>query len=153
MRTRLLLAALLALAAFTAQAVAAPAAAPPNTRICGQIKGPHAKYLSAVSGFRSQGTTWTIIVTGVDCKYATKQTPGLLKQWAKAKIGAALKLAGESCIKMIDHGYSGQGTASGGFMCRKGSSPPISVFDQKTFAARETNPYTIAQIKALFGIK
>ena len=153
MRTRLVLAALLALAGFASQAVAAPAAAPPNTRICGQIKGPHAKYLSVVSGLRSEGTTWTIIVTGVDCTYAKKQTPGLLKQWAKAKIGASLTLAGASCIKMTDRGYSGQGTSSGGFMCHKGSSPPTSIFGQNTFAARETNPYTVAQIKAFFGIK
>ena len=81
-----------------------------------------------------------------------KQTPGLLKQWAKAKIGAPLKLAGESCIKMIDRAYSGKGTGSGGFMCHKGSAPPTSEFGQKTFAARETNPYTIAQIKAFFHI-
>jgi hypothetical protein len=153
MGTRLLPVVVIALAA-PASAISAPAAAPSNSRICGpQIQGPHARYLSAVSGFKSDGTTWTILATGVDCTYARKQTPGLLKQWSKARTGAPLKLAGWSCVKMTDRGYSGAGTASGGLMCHKGSSPPTSVFGQNTFAARETNPYTIAQIKAFFGIR
>ena len=154
MRTTIALAFVAAvLGGLGAGAVAAPVAAPPGTKICGQIKGPHARYLSLVSGVRSEGTTWTIIVTGVDCKYAQKQVPGLLKQWEKAKIGAPLKLAGANCVKMTDRGYTGQGTASGGFMCHKGSGPPSSIFGQKTFAARETSPYTVAQIKAFFGIR
>ena len=136
------------------QALAARNAAPANTKICGQIKrGPHAKYLSLVSGIRSDGTTWTVIVTGVPCAYAMTKTPGLLKQWAKAKIGAPLKLAGATCLKMTDRAYSGQGTSSGGFMCHRGSGAPTNIFGPSTFAARETAPYTVAQIKAFFGIK
>ena len=143
-----------ALAGATVQAIAAPAAAPANTRICGQIThGPHARYWSVVSGIKSDGTTWTVIATGVPCQYAMAKSPGLLMQWAKARIGAALKLAGATCLKMTDKAYSGQGTSSGGFLCHKGTGPPTSVFGPATFAARETNPYTVAQIKAFFGIK
>jgi hypothetical protein len=138
---------------FAAIASQAFAAAPPNTRICGQIKGPHARYLSLVSGIRSDGSFWTIIATGADCRYAKTQTPGLLKQWAKAKLGASLKLAGASCLKMVDAAYSGSGKSSGGFMCHLGAGAPTSIFGQKTFAARETSPYTIARIKAFFGIR
>jgi hypothetical protein len=137
-------------AAFAAQA---HGAAPPNTKICGQIKGPHARYLSLVSGVKSDGSTWTIIVTGVDCSYAKKQTPKLLGQWAKAKLGAPLKLEGASCVKMVDAGYSGSGRSSGGFMCHRGTGAPTSIFGPRTFAARETAPYTVAQIKAFFGVK
>jgi hypothetical protein len=130
-------------------------AAPPNTRVCGpQIKnGPAASYLSRVSGIKSKGTTWTVLATGVSCSYARAQTPGLLKQWAKAKLGARLTLAHAVCVKMIDSGYSGTGQSSGGFVCHVGAGVPTSIFGQKTFAARETNPYSIAQIKAFFGIK
>lgn len=143
-----------ALAAGTASIDAASRPAAPNTKVCTQIKnGPYASYLSLVSGIKSKGTTWTVMVTGVPCSYAVGQTPGLLKQWSKAKLGARLQLAGAVCVKMIDAAYSGQGQSSGGFMCHRGSSPPTSVFGQNTFAARETNPYTIAQIKAFFGIK
>ena len=154
MRAFAALAVLVALTIVAARAVASTAAAPANTRICGpQIQGPHASYLSNVSGLRSDGSTWTIIATAVDCTFARKHAPGLLGQWAKAKIGASLKLSGWSCLKMVDHGYTGHGTASGGFMCHKGSSLPVRVFGQNTFAVRETSPYTIGQIKAFFGIR
>lgn len=143
----------LVLFGLAAQVTSSPAAAPANTKICGQIAGPHARYLSRVSGIKSSGSTWTIISTGVACSYAKSKAPGLLKQWAKAKLGAPLKLPGASCVKMIDTGYDGHGTASGGFMCHVGSGAPVSIFGQKTFAARETAPYTIAQIKAFFGIR
>ena len=106
-----------------------------------------------MSGIKSDGTTWTVIATGLPCSYALARTPGLLKQWAAARIGAALKLAGFTCSKMTDQGYSGQGTSSGGFLCHKGADPAASIFGPSTFTARETNPYTIAQIKAFFGIK
>jgi hypothetical protein len=143
-----------ALAAGSASTDAASRAAPPNTRICTQVKnGPYASYLSLVSGIKSKGTTWTILVTGVPCSYAVAKTPGLLKQWPKAKLGGRLQLAGAVCVKMIDAAYAGHGQSSGGFMCHRGSAPPISIFGPNTFAARETNPYTIAQIKAFFGIK
>ena len=54
---------------------------------------------------------------------------------------------------MIDSAYSGAGQSSGGFLCHVGAGPPTSVFGASTFAARETNPYSIAQIKQFFGIK
>lgn len=54
---------------------------------------------------------------------------------------------------MIDAGYSGSGKSSGGFVFRLGSGPPVSIFGPKTFAARETAPYAVAQIKAFFGIR
>lgn len=144
-----------ALAGVAAQTTTATATlAPASTRVCGQIKhGPHARYQSVVSGIKSDGTTWTVIATGVSCGYAISMSPGLLKQWATARIGAPLKLAGATCLKMTDQGYSGQGTSSGGFLCHKGQGPPTSVFGPATFTARETNPYTVAQIKAFFGIK
>jgi hypothetical protein len=153
MRFVLVLAVTVAAGALAAHVAATSAAAPPNARVCKQIKGPRARYLSRVSGFKSAGSTWTVLATGVDCGYAVKQTPALLKQWTKAKLGAPLRLAGARCLKMIDTGYSGSGTASGGFMCRLGTQAPTSVFGQKTFAGRETAPYTIAQIKAFFGIR
>jgi hypothetical protein len=140
-------------ATLAAQAFAAPEAAPSSTKICGQIKGPHARYWSMVSGIKSDGSSWTVIVTGVDCEYALAKTPALLKQWTKAKIGAPLKLTGASCVKMADRSYSGAGPGSGGFMCHFGAGPVVSIFGPKTFAARETAPYTVAQIKAFFGIK
>lgn len=140
-------------AALTAPAVAGPSAAPPNTRVCGQITGPHASYRSAVSGIRSSGTTWTVIATGVPCSYASSKAPGLLKQWPKARIGARLLLAGYTCLKMKDGSYSGTGTSSGGFLCHRGSTPGVSIFGQGTFTARETAPYSVAQIKAFFGIR
>jgi hypothetical protein len=142
------------LALVSLQAVAAPAAAPGSTRICGQIKhGPHAKYLSLVSGIKSDGTTWTVIATGVPCKTALAKTPGLLKRWPKATIGARLPLAGYTCLKMADSAYTGSGQSSGGFLCHRGAGSPTSVFGPNTFTARGTDPYTIPQIKAFFGIK
>jgi hypothetical protein len=142
------------LAAASSQAAAASTAAPGNTRICGQVEhGPHAKYLSAVSGIKSDGTTWTVIATGVPCRTALAKAPGLLEQWAKAKLGARLSLTGYTCLKMIDSAYSGPGQSSGGFLCHKGSGAPTTVFGPKTLTVRGTDPYTIPQIKAFFGIK
>ena len=144
----------LALSTAVVAAGAARAAAPASTRICGQLAhGPHASYLSSVSGIKSTGTTWTVIATGVSCKYALAKTPALLKLWAKAKLGAPLTLAGATCLKMIDSAYSGSGQSSGGFLCHVGPGPPTSVFGPSTFTVRETNPYSIAQIKGFFGIK
>src|SRR5262249_24955202 len=127
--------------------------APPNTRVCGQIQhGPHASYLSVVSGIRSNGTTWTVIATGVPCGYAMSKTPGLLKLGAKAALGARIALSGYTCLKMTDRSYSGSGTSSGGFLCHRGSTPALTIFGPATFTARETAPYSVAQIKAFFGI-
>ena len=133
--------------------LAASGIAPAATRVCGQMPGPHASYLSRVSGIKSAGTTWTVIATGVPCSIALAKTPGLLRKWAAAKLGASLALTGNTCLKMIDTGYSGTGTGSGGFLCHRGAGRPTTVFGPRTFTARETSPYTIAQIKAFFGIR
>lgn len=140
-------------AGFAALGLVARAAAPSNTKICTQLKGPHASYLSLVSGVKSQGSTWTVLATGVPCGAAVKQVPGLLSKWAKAKLGAALPWPGYTCVKMVDRGYDGTGQSSGGVLCHKGAGAPTSVFGPNTFAARETAPYTVLQIKAFFGIK
>jgi hypothetical protein len=139
--------------ALGASAGASTAVAPPNTRICGQIHGPHASYVSVVSGIKSSGTAWTVIATGVPCTYAMSKTPGLLKLWAKARLGARIALPGYTCLKMTDRSYSGSGTSSGGFLCHRGSTPAMTIFGPSTFTARETAPYSVAQIKAFFGIK
>jgi hypothetical protein len=127
-------------------------AAHPGTRICGQLAGPHASYLSRVSGMKSHGSTWTILSTGVSCSAASAAAPPLLSQWAKAQLGARLSLKGYTCSKLIDTGYSGTGTSSGGVLCHQGSTPAASIFAPSTFAVRETAPYTVAQIKAFFGL-
>jgi len=131
------------------------------TRVCGQLTStakrqlPSAKYLSLVSGIRSSGSTWTVLATGVPCGTALSSTPALLRQWQQARLGARLDpgLAGYTCVKAIDRAWSGSGQSSGGFVCQKGSGLPASVFAPGTFAARETSPYTIAQIKAFFHIQ
>lgn len=154
MHARLLVAALLlAVAVAGTQALAASTRALVRGSVCGQIKhGPHAAYWSNVSGIRSKGTTWTVLATDVSCTYAMKQVPALLKQWQHAKPGARLGLAGATCIVSTDRAYSGSGTSSGGFVCHKGSGA-AAIFSPSTFAARETDPYTVAQIKAFFGLK
>jgi hypothetical protein len=120
--------------------------------ICGQIKhGPYASYRSSVSGVREQGTTWTVIATGLPCATALKATPALLEQWAKAKIGGPLTLSGMHCLKMADGAYSGSGTSSGGFVCGSQAGTPY-IFAPKTFAARMTGVWSIAVIKQYFGL-
>ena len=133
-------------------AQAAPGAA---TKICGQIKnGPHASYWSKVSGVRQKdGTTWTVLATGVDCAKALSSTKRLFPAWQRAALGARLPLAGYTCVKMIDSSYSGTGKSSGGGLCHVGTTPATSVFSSRTFAFRMTGVYTIAQIKAFFHLK
>jgi hypothetical protein len=65
---------------------------------------------------------------------------------------ARLNLSGSTCVVSTDRAYSGQGTSSGGFVCHKGKTP-AAIFTPNTFAARETDPYTIAQIKQFFGLQ
>jgi len=142
--------------AFSATVGLAVAAAPPNTKVCTQLKGsslPSASYLSRVSGVRSTGNQWTVLATGVKCATAISAARKLLPRWKSAALGAALPLTGYTCFKMTDSAYTGTGTSSGGFVCHQGAGRAVSVFDQQTFAVRETAPYSIAQIKALFGIR
>jgi hypothetical protein len=124
------------------------------TTICGQIKnGPHASYWSIVSGVKQKdGTTWTVLSTGVPCGKAVAGSKKLFGQWKRAKLGAPLTLAGFTCVKMIDSSYDGKGKSSGGGLCHVGSTPGTSVFSPNTFAFRMTGRYTIAQIKAFFHL-
>jgi hypothetical protein len=153
-RIRLALALLVAAAAAIGAGTAV-GAAPANAKICGQIKnGPNASYWSVVTGIKQKGgTTWTVLATGVDCGFAMNGSKKLLPVWAHAKLGAKLPFPGYSCVKMVDKTYSGTGTSSGGASCHKGSAPATTIFDQGTFAFRMTGNYTIAQIKAFFGMK
>jgi hypothetical protein len=149
-RTTVLVAALAAaLSLAAAQADAASA-----TKICGQIKnGPRASYWSLVSGIKQKGgTTWTVLATGVPCGKAVTGSKKLFAQWKTAKLGAPLKLAGFTCVKMIDASYDGKGKSSGGGLCHVGTTPSSSVFSPNTFAFRMTGSYTVAQIKAFFHI-
>ncbi len=140
--------------AVVSGASARGAPARPDTTLCKQIPGPHAEYLSLVSGFKSKGNTWTVLATKrVSCGLALAKTPALLGRWVSAPIGGRLPLAGYTCTKMKDSGYSGTGVSSGGFLCHRGTRPATSPFAPDTFAARETTPYTPAQIRALFGIR
>jgi hypothetical protein len=138
-----------ALAVVTTQANAAS-----GTKICGQIKnGPHASYWSLVSGIKQKdGTTWTVLATGVPCGKAIVGSKQLFGQWKKAKLGAPLTLAGFACVKMVDSSYDGKGKSSGGGLCHVGSTPATSVFSSNTFAFRMTGKYTMAQIKAFFHL-
>ena len=127
-------------------------AVPPNTKVCGQLSGPYVKYWSLISGMKAAGTRWTVISTGVDCGFALRSTPGLLSQWTKAPLGGSLRLTGYACTKLVDSSYDGKGRASGGGLCHKGTTPGVP-FGQQTFAFRGTGSYTVAQIKAFFGIR
>lgn len=134
----------------------AVAAAPSNAKICTQLKDPSlpsASYLSSVSGIKSMGNQWTVLATGVDCTTAISVARKLLPRWKAAAIGATLPSPGYTCFKMTDSTYAGTGRSSGGFLCHQGTGRATSVFGPRTFAARETYPYNVAQIKAFFGIK
>lgn len=142
-------------ALVVASAVAGSAGAVGATHVCGQIKhGPSATYWSRVSGIRlKSGTTWTVLATDVDCRFALKASKSLFGAWKAAKLGASLKLKGYACVKMVDLSYDGKGTSSGGGLCHVGSTPAVSPFSPNTFAFRMTGPYTVAQIKAFFHLK
>jgi hypothetical protein len=129
-----------------------PAAGKPAARgtICGQVKGPSASFWSVVTGLKLKGTTWTVLATDVPCSTAMKDSPGLLGQWTKAKIGGSLTLAGFHCLKMTDRAYSGNGVASGGFVC--GTSGTPAVFGSHTFSARMTDGWSTAQIRQYLGL-
>ena len=79
-------------------------------------------------------------------------TRTLFAQWQHAKPGAALKLKGYACVKMIDRAYSGNGVSSGGGLCHVGKTPATSIAAAGTFSFRMTGSYSIAQIKAFLHI-
>jgi hypothetical protein len=145
--------ALLAIAAVLAAPAVSSALGHPGSKLCGQRPGPYASYLSRVSGFKSRGKTWTVIATPASlCRFALAHLDTLLGEWKRAKLGAQLALPGYTCVKMVDTGYGGAGTASGGFLCHRGKTPAPTIFDANSFTARESAPYSAASIRALFGI-
>ena len=83
-------------------AAGAPGATSAQFTICGQVKhGPAADWLlspKVASALRVSrhvaGTTWTVLAERVPCTVAMKDTPALLRLWAKAS-GTA-RLAGPS---------------------------------------------------------
>ena len=138
--------ALTAVAVSLAALVAASATAAPTLSIthCSQIKnGPYAAYTSAL-GHKLKGRTWTVAVrNGLPaCSVATKLAPSVLKWWAKAKPGDGTVLQGFACSKDKDRAYSGSGNSSGGAACLKGNA---------YFSVQMTGPYTLAQLKQLYG--
>lgn len=97
---RISIALALAAGVIAASAAAAPALGP-ETHICGQVKhGPRVTWTFQLTGATLTGTTWTVFADpGIDCKFALRVTPGLLKQWGKAKPASNLSpgLAGWVC--------------------------------------------------------
>jgi hypothetical protein len=142
---------LAAVLAAAVVATATPARSTSRGVICGQLQGPPAAFWSNVTNLHLKGTTWTVLASGVPCAQAMKATPGLLTQWAKAKIGAPLTFTGARCLKMTDRAYSGAGVSSGGFVCTTGPGTP-AIFGPKTFSARMTDGWTTQQIKQYLGL-
>ena len=114
--------------------------------ICGQVKhGPAADWLlsanvaSALGVSRHvAGTTWTVLAERVPCTVAMKDTPALLRIWAKAS-GSA-RLAGPSGWTCGRVGGTAGGKGSPGGVCTKGGTD---------FAFIESGAYSLAQIKRL----
>jgi len=125
-------------------AAGAPGATSAQFTICGQVKhGPAADWLlspKVASALRVSrhvaGTTWTVLAERVPCTVAMKDTPALLRLWAKT---SGTRLApgpkGWVCGRV-----GGTGKASPGGACTKGGAD---------FAFIESGPYSIAQIKRL----
>ncbi len=142
MRSVAAICAVLLLAALGAARATATSTA--KIKLCGQISGPHATYVGRFSGKKLSGSRWTVIATGVPCAKAMKAAPTILKWWAKAAVGASSSgtlAGGYTCTKERDgHGSSG----SAGCVLTNGNS--------QTFQLYMTGPYTIAQLKKLFGL-
>ena len=125
-------------------AAGAPGGTSAQLTICGQVKhGPAADWQLSPNVARAlgvsrhvAGTTWTVLAEGAPCKVAMKDTPALLRLWAKA---SATRLApgptGWICGRV-----GGTGKGSPGGACTKGGTD---------FAFIESGPYSIAQIKRL----
>ena len=127
-------------------AAGAPGATSAQFTICGQVKhGPAADWLlspKVASALRVSrhvaGTTWTVLAERVPCTVAMKDTPALLRIWAKAS-GSA-RLAGPSGWTCGRVGGTAGGKGSPGGVCAKGSTD---------FAFIESGAYSLAQIKQL----
>jgi len=125
-------------------AAGAPGGTSAQLTICGQVKhGPAADWQLNASVARAlgvsrhvAGTTWTVLAEGAPCAVAMKDTPALLRLWAKT---SGTRLApgpkGWVCGRV-----GGTGKASPGGACTKGGTD---------FAFIESGPYSIAQIKRL----
>jgi hypothetical protein len=138
-------------AATLAAAVVGSASAAPTMRhaVCGQIKnGPYADYTS-VLGHHLKGRTWTVFVNGgIPCTVAMKSAPTVLKWWKANNGGGATLIPGFACSRDQDRGYSGTGTSSGGAGCLADAG---RYGPNANFTIRMTGPYTLAQLKSLYG--
>ena len=127
-------------------AAGAPAGTSAQFTLCGQVKhGPAADWLltpSVASALRVSrhvaGTTWTVLAERVPCTVAMKNTPALLRLWAKAS-GSA-RLAGPRGWTCGRVGGAAAGKGSPGGVCTKGGTD---------FAFIESGAYSLAQIKQL----
>jgi hypothetical protein len=128
-------------------AAGAPGGTSAQFTICGQVKhGPRADWQLNASVARAlgvsqhvAGTTWTVLAEGAPCTVAMKDTPALLRLWAKAPGKARLAPGpkGWICGRI---GGTAAGKGSPGGACTKGSTD---------FAFIESGPYSITQIKRL----
>ena len=118
-------------------AVPARATLSPDTRICGQLKGPTAAGRWVLTGKTITGNTWTVFGSGIPCSDAMRATPGLLKQWAKAKSAM---------------GTTDLQTPKGWLGCVRREKPFAAGSCDKTVRAGfefwMTGPYSLAQLKA-----
>jgi hypothetical protein len=109
--------------------------------ICGQVKhGPASDWMLSAAVARQlgvsrhvSGTTWTVLAEGAPCKIAMKDTPALLRLWAKASATARLVPSPKGWVC----GRVG-GKESPGGACTKGGT---------NFFFIESGQYSIAQIK------
>ena len=119
-------------------AVPGKASLSPDTHICGQLKGPTAAGRWPLTGKTIKGNTWTVFANGVSCSDAMRATPGLLRQWAKAK----------SAMSTTD-----LPAPKGWLGCVRREKPFAAGSCDKTFRAGfefwMSGPYTLAQLKAL----
>ena len=122
---------------FALLAVPGRAELSPDTRICGQLKGPTASGRWLLTGKTLTGNGWTVFANGIPCSDAMKLTPGLLKQWARAKS------ANSTSDIPAPKGWLG---------CVRREKPFAAGSCDKTVRAGfefwMTGPYTLAQLKA-----
>jgi hypothetical protein len=128
-----------------ALATGAPGGTSARLTICGQVRhGPASDWLLAAAVARQlgvsrhvSGTTWTVLAEGAPCKVAMKDTPALLRVWAKASGTTRLVPApkGWICGRV---GQTTGGKGSPGGACTRGSTDFVFI---------ESGPYSTAQIK------
>jgi hypothetical protein len=114
--------------------------------ICGQVRhGPAGDWLLSPKVAQAlgvsrhvAGTTWTVLAEGASCRVAMKDTPALLRVWAKSS--GTTRLAGPSGWACGRVGGAAAGKGSPGGVCTKGRTD---------FAFIESGRYSLAQIKRL----